>query len=208
MKKPRLYVGIILMTLGLYVNAQDIIITNVNDSINAKVIEINTNEIKYKNTNNLNGPIYTILKTDVFKITYYNGTIDVFNNNTVILDDNFLRLSRENPLMLLKKGNNAFIEILDSDSRAGERYFKDALREWGYWNIVDNVKDAQFIINFNIDKAAFLDKRGNVTFKTRGNVEFKKSKSYKGATSAFTGYNAFRAVAIKIVDKYFKKEFK
>ena len=63
-------------------------------------------------------------------------------------------------------------------------------------------------IVFNIDKKAMLDKSANVIFKTREEKEFKKSDSYRASTTAFNGYNAFRAVANKIVEKYFKKEFK
>ena len=100
------------------------------------------------------------------------------------------------------------IEILDEASRAGERYFIEALKEWGYWNIVNNKNEAHFIIVFNIDKKAMLDKSANVTFITREEKEFKKSNSYRASTTAFNGYNAFRAVANKIVGKYFKKEFK
>jgi len=45
--------------------------------ISAKVLEISTTEVKYKNCDNLNGPTYTIKKSEVFMIKYPNGTKDI-----------------------------------------------------------------------------------------------------------------------------------
>jgi len=101
-----------------------------------------------------------------------------------------------------------FIEIPDEASRAGERYFVESLKDWGYWHVVSDENEAHFIIEFNIDKKAMLDKASWLVFKTREKKEFKKSETYRGSTSAFNGYNAFKAVAQKVVEKYLKKEFK
>src|SRR5690554_3490284 len=132
----------------------------------------------------------------------------VYSQETVTMDDELLKVSRENPIELTKKGNKVFVEIPDEASLSGERYFLDALEEWGYWEIVSEKSEAHFIIVFSIDKKAMLDKTASVVFKTLEDKEFKKSKPYRASTNAFNGYNAFRAAAIKIVDKYFKKEFK
>lgn len=61
--------------------AQDIIIKNNGDEIKSKVIEINDNEIKYKTFENLDGPLYTMKKSEVFMIRYQNGGKDVFTRN-------------------------------------------------------------------------------------------------------------------------------
>ena len=53
-----------------------------------------------------------------------------------------------------------------------------------------------------------LDKSAWVVLKTREGKEFKKSKSYRSSTNVFNGYNAFRAVVEKVMEKYFLKEFK
>lgn len=60
------------------VNAQDIITKKNGDDIQAKVIEITLTELKYKNFNNLDGPLISILKSDVIFVKYENGTKDVF----------------------------------------------------------------------------------------------------------------------------------
>ena len=60
-------------------NAQDLIIKRNGDEIKSKVMEVNLNVIKYKKFDNINGPTFEILKSDVFIIKYENGTKDVFN---------------------------------------------------------------------------------------------------------------------------------
>ena len=60
--------------------SQDLIIKKSSDEIKAKIIEVGTSEIKYKNFDNSTGPTYSILKADVFMIKYENGTKDVFND--------------------------------------------------------------------------------------------------------------------------------
>mgnify|MGYP000734050384 FL=1 len=62
------------------IKAQDTLSTRSGESIIAKVLEVTTNEVKYKNFNNLNGPDIIILKSDLLQIRYENGTKDDFNN--------------------------------------------------------------------------------------------------------------------------------
>ena len=52
----------------------DLIMLKNGEEINAKVTEIGSSEIKYKLCDNLEGPVYTLNKQDVFKIKYANGT--------------------------------------------------------------------------------------------------------------------------------------
>lgn len=61
--------------------AQDLITKKSGEDVKAKVIEVTTTEIKYKKTENLNGPLFTILKSDVFSVRYENGSKDVFNDS-------------------------------------------------------------------------------------------------------------------------------
>lgn len=58
--------------------AQDKMILRNGNELTVKVIEVDTDIIKYKKYDNLNGPIYSIDKSKVFMITYKNGTKDVF----------------------------------------------------------------------------------------------------------------------------------
>lgn len=60
--------------------AQDTIVKRNGEEIKAKVEEVGVSEIKYKKPDNPNGPLYAVLKTDVFVIKYENGSKEVFSN--------------------------------------------------------------------------------------------------------------------------------
>ncbi|MDR1793141.1 MAG: hypothetical protein LBR36_06870 [Bacteroidales bacterium] len=62
--------------------AQDIITLRNGEEVKAKVTEVSTTEIKYKSWTNLNGPIRTVPKTDVFMIKYENGEKELFEQKT------------------------------------------------------------------------------------------------------------------------------
>ena len=58
--------------------SQDIILKKSGDEIAAKIIEIGTTEIKYKDFGTDEGPILTLLKSDIFMIKYKNGAKEIF----------------------------------------------------------------------------------------------------------------------------------
>ncbi|HTL08357.1 MAG TPA: hypothetical protein VL307_08885 [Chitinophagaceae bacterium] len=64
---------ILLLCSKLSTQAQDIIVKSDRTEIKAKVAEITESLIKYKNWDNLDGPLYNISKTAVFMIIYANG---------------------------------------------------------------------------------------------------------------------------------------
>jgi hypothetical protein len=77
MKKITLVLVSILFTS--FVWAQDVIVTKDGKKINSKVTEINENDIKYKNFENLDGPTYSMKKLEIASILYANGQVEVFN---------------------------------------------------------------------------------------------------------------------------------
>ncbi len=79
--KKHYFFTFLLLFISLFSNAQDIITKISGDEIKAKVTDIELETVKYKMFDNLNGPSYTILKSDVFMIKYENGTKDVFGSN-------------------------------------------------------------------------------------------------------------------------------
>jgi len=58
--------------------AQDIVVTKDARRINAKVTEVNVDNIRYKNFDNQDGPVYTLLKSDIASIIYQNGQVETF----------------------------------------------------------------------------------------------------------------------------------
>ena len=63
--------------------AQDLIIFKNGDEIQARVKEIDPNNIKYDRFDNPGGPLYTIHRSDVFMIKYENGTKDILTDLSV-----------------------------------------------------------------------------------------------------------------------------
>ncbi len=76
--------------------SQDIVTKKSGEDIQAKILEVTTTEVKYKKSDNLNGPTYSILKSEVVAIVYQNGTKDSFaeidnekNQKSVPISDSF-----------------------------------------------------------------------------------------------------------------------
>ena len=62
------------------VDAQDVIVKKDGSAILSKVLEVNTSDIKYKKFSNLDGPTYSIIKSEIMSINYENGEKDVFDD--------------------------------------------------------------------------------------------------------------------------------
>ena len=74
---------LLLITLSVITSiafSQDNIVLKNGDEIVAKISEVNETNIKYKKFNNLEGPIYTISKNELFYIKYSNGEKEMFTN--------------------------------------------------------------------------------------------------------------------------------
>ncbi len=65
--------------------SQDILYTTSGSKLKAKVVEVNTTDVKYKDFSNIDGPTYVIAKTDVVLIGYANGSTDIINPNAASL---------------------------------------------------------------------------------------------------------------------------
>lgn len=74
MKKYILIIFMVLM-VGMAM-AQDVIVKKDGSTILSKVEEINGTEIKYRKWTNLEGPIYSINRSEVLSINYRNGEIE------------------------------------------------------------------------------------------------------------------------------------
>ena len=77
MKRLTLFVAMIATVF--VAKAQDLIVLRNATEIQAKVVAINPESISYKRSSNIDGPTYTILKSEVFYIKYQNGEKDVIS---------------------------------------------------------------------------------------------------------------------------------
>ena len=105
------------LLLSITVNlsySQDLITKKSGEDIKVKVLEVATSEIKYRKSENLNGPIFTILKSEVLLVRYENGSKDIFNEISS-LNDNITKTQTNEDIVfkakedakLFYKGNNS-----------------------------------------------------------------------------------------------------
>jgi hypothetical protein len=71
---------VVVLGFAMSTHAQDVITLKNGDDIQAVVQEVGETEIKYKKYENVNGPTYTMRKSEIFMIRYANGSKDVFTN--------------------------------------------------------------------------------------------------------------------------------
>ena len=117
--------------------AQDFIVKKTGDEMKAKVIEVMTSEIKYKKFDNLDGPSYTISKSEVFMIRYANGEKDVFKEEEkkpIVVEEKKQTSSSSNDLRI--EGdlgryyqNNSPLPLRDVYNIIKESGNNDAIRE-------------------------------------------------------------------------------
>lgn len=126
MKKFMLLLVFIIPTLFTF--AQDVIVKKDGTTIQSKIFEVGTTEIKYKKWNHQDGPFYIINKADVKAINYENGDNEVFDDVIVTqqpsLDNNDYSAQLATSIKLQK-------EQLLASAKA--------------WNTVGNV---WFLVNF------------------------------------------------------------
>lgn len=92
--------------------AQDIIITNKAQKIDAKILEASASEIKYKKIDNIDGPTYTLHTDEINSIIYANGKVVLYNQP---------KIEEESDRERDKKKVEDFIKIFsDSTGTVGE----------------------------------------------------------------------------------------
>jgi hypothetical protein len=84
------------LIITLKLATQDIITKKNGDDVKSKVIEITFTEIKYKRFDNLEGPIFTLPKSEILIIRYENGSKDIFNQEKSDSQQNSLASSTQN----------------------------------------------------------------------------------------------------------------
>ncbi|NVO83651.1 hypothetical protein [Hymenobacter terrestris] len=76
---PRLLSLLLLLLISAFTaQAQDMLTKQSGEEIAVKVVEISPTGVTYRRTDNPDGPLITVRKTDVFMIRYANGTKEVF----------------------------------------------------------------------------------------------------------------------------------
>lgn len=102
-------------TINFY--SQDIIYKNDKSEVKSKVLEILDNEVKYKKSEFLDGPTYSMSKSDIYMIIYKNGQKEMFENSKKNLNT---YSDRTAAISIKKSPNNNQEAIAASSSNSNE----------------------------------------------------------------------------------------
>lgn len=99
---------ITLLTLcSILVNAQDIIYKKDGTELKVKIIELTTETAKYKNFEQIQGPIRNMLLSDIFMIIYEDGTKEIIKKSS---DNNTTKNQGETQEVSNNKLNTQYLE--------------------------------------------------------------------------------------------------
>ena len=76
--KKTLLSAVCFIALAYTCYAQDIIVTKDSRRYNALVTEVNVDNVRFRLYENQDGPVYTLLKSDILTIIYRNGYVETF----------------------------------------------------------------------------------------------------------------------------------
>lgn len=80
--KKLLYTFVLFLLSTIAVLAEDVIYFSNGNQQRGTVLEINSTEVKYKKSDNPNGPTYVVNRAEVQMIEYSNGYKDIITDNT------------------------------------------------------------------------------------------------------------------------------
>ncbi|MBR4131296.1 MAG: hypothetical protein IKU02_10325 [Bacteroidaceae bacterium] len=63
-------------------NAQDVLVRKGGEVENVKVLEVSPTEVKYKKSNNEDGPVFIEKRSNIYSIKYKNGDVQLFYNES------------------------------------------------------------------------------------------------------------------------------
>ena len=133
---------IVLVTLCSVVSAfaQDLITKKDGTDIKAKITEVNTDNVKYKRSDNLNGPTYTINKSEILMIIYGNGMREIFNTEEEAPAQPKRELSQQTSAPAAKTVRNDLFISDPSQLESGLKYrhLKDLYERSDFKKLDDN----------------------------------------------------------------------
>ena len=101
-----------IITMLLFTNiitSQDVITKKTGEDIQSKIIEVTQNEVKFKKFDNIDGPIFSMLKSEILMVRYKNGTKDIFNNSeekTIAHSDDMAMKGKRDAIVNYKGGSS------------------------------------------------------------------------------------------------------
>jgi hypothetical protein len=117
----------------LTLSAQDSLFLRNNQIEIVKVLTIEKTQITYTLNSNLDSTIYTKNRSEIDRIIFSNREVAKFSIHTD---------GAQFPI----KGSKVFIENNDADLRDLNATANKKFKSWGYWNLVPNAQEADYIL--------------------------------------------------------------
>jgi hypothetical protein len=169
----------LLITQSIY--CQDTIILKNDTRINAKIIEIETDNIKYKKANYVDGPTINLSKSEINSIIYFNGDVEEFNNfsNNKTIENpipvyniNQVIINKDYKLILNKVGKLTYeLSIIVNKAILENNTIQS--------NVLFNFIFVDSRKNFNIDAFRYSDNTFSTTFRGYSEGSFKRYERLK-----------------------------
>lgn len=103
MKKTLFLMALVASSLSL--EAQDILVRKGGEVESVKVLEVSPTEVKYKKSNNLDGPIFIEKRSNIYSVKYQNGDVQTLNEKP---EKTKKQLSVSSPYNKVKNFNHEF----------------------------------------------------------------------------------------------------
>lgn len=140
-----------------FVNAQDVLIKTNGENLTVKVQKISDVDIEYKLFSNLDGPVYSIKRTEVFQIRYQNGSVENISVNSGNTDNT----NKSTPDLENKSANNNSPDNKSISSNSNLFVFKSPWKKTTY-----NGKELRRMTHFEFITILKEDNRAISTYRT------------------------------------------
>lgn len=140
MKKTLFLMALVASSLSL--EAQDILVRKGGEVESVKVLEVSPTEVKYKKSNNLDGPIFIEKRSNIYSVKYQNGDVQTLNEKP---EKTKKQLSVSSPYNKVKNFNHEFDLHLGNGWGLGYQIRKEFNPYIG-WDII-GISNLNFITN-------------------------------------------------------------
>lgn len=161
--------------------AQDSILRTNGDRYSVKILEIGINDVKYKKTSNLDGPLYTILKEELEEIVFENGSKEFFTIVPVVTKK-FKRNDSEK-IVFIKT-------TVGSDMHPTQDVWEKEIERFSGVKKTNNIEESDLIFEFNIKRAMGESRVSVVVYNTSDNKKIWESKRYRGTANIYNRMGA------------------
>lgn len=131
--------GLMITNLAAQNPKPDKIVKKDNTQIEARVIEIMDNQVKYRRFSNLDGPVYSISKSELAVIVYANGETELFGNQLTNTPDPEKKPPTTTGTQLSTQTSYAIPAKTTSSERSESQSYKGLIKygEFGYCRFGD-----------------------------------------------------------------------